>query len=86
MSLSLISASNEISAMNMCLAPHLPALATLDAALQATTVLLEFQYPHIEERCNEADLEEFQVKRILHLSEVLRKELLEYYETVQDGS
>ena len=86
MSLSLISARNEISPMNMCVAPHLPALATLDAALQASTVLLEFQYPDIEGDRNEVDLEELHVKRIVHLSEMLRKELLEYYETIQDGS
>lgn len=84
MSLALIAAKKEISTSQMCLAPELPTLAALDSALQASMLLLKFQYP--ENSTGPPELEEQIVHRIMDLSYNLREELLLYYKAVLDGN
>jgi len=81
--LSLLFSRNKFSITDMCISPHLPILVTLDTVLQASTALFEFQYPEIKEKNHHEKFEEHTVRRLLILSECLRKELLQYYLILQ---
>ena len=72
----------------LCLVPELATLVALDATLQATMTLLEFNYPgrpESENRDTEDGIEEHIIDSIFNLAKALRSTLTAYYAAVQEN-
>ena len=84
----LVKAAENITNNEMCVAPELPTLAALDAALLATARMLKFHYPSPgAPLCAHRDIadgvEEHIVDSIYILTTALRSSLSAYYAAIQ---
>jgi len=85
----LIKAAEKITRAELSQTPELSALVALDATLQATMTLLEFNYPcsgspELENRDIADGIEEHIVDSISVLARALRGTLLAYYTAIQE--
>jgi hypothetical protein len=86
----LVNAAESISQGELCLAPELPILAALDAALLAAATLLEFNHPSVIEGISECQNmgvgpEEHLAESICILATALRSNLAAYYAAIQES-
>lgn len=85
----LVKAAETITHTELCQAPELPTLIALDATLQATMTLIEFNYPcpgdpDPENRDIADGVEEYIADSIFILANTLRRNLLAYYVAIQE--
>lgn len=86
----LVKAVENITRDELFQAPELSALVALDATLQATMTLLEFNYPcpgspESENRDIADGVEEHIVDSIFVLARALRSNLLAYYTVIEEN-
>ncbi|MFZ4778606.1 MAG: hypothetical protein ACOYM3_24830 [Terrimicrobiaceae bacterium] len=86
----LVKAAENITESELCHAPELATLIALDATLQATMTLLEFNYPYpghpeSENRDIEDGIEEHMIDSIFNLAKALRSTLTAYYAAVKEN-
>lgn len=86
----LVKSAEKITRAELCQAPELSALVALDATLQATMTLLEFNYPcpgspESENRDIADGVEEHIVDSIFVLARALRNTLSAYYAAIQEN-
>jgi len=86
----LVKAAENITQTELCQAPELSTLVALDATLQATMTLIEFNYPgpgnpESENRDIADGVEEHIVDSIFVLARALRSTLSAYYAAIQEN-
>lgn len=79
----------NLTQIDLCLAPELSTLVALDATLLATIVALEFNYPGLPSgECGNRDVaegvEEHLVDSIFTLATALRSSLAAYYAAIKE--